>query len=223
MAEPITPRDSIPLSEDLEGITQASRDYIEGWYSADAERMRRCLHPELVKRTLMYDAEGGTWLLRRPTTVEMMVRFTQQGGGSNVPETERTVEITIQDVFRHIACVRVLSRDMLDYLHLVKLNDQWLITNALWELREGEVNTGFEDMQQMLRESNDRLREAEEQFKAEIAKWEEKLNSIGDDAQLANVDLQNMLHKQQQTLQMLSNISKMLYDTSSAVIRKLAG
>lgn len=223
MAEPITPRDSIPLSEDLEGITQASRDYIEGWYSADAERMRRCLHPELVKRTLMYDAEGGTWLLRRPITAEMMVRFTQQGGGSNVPETERTVEITIQDVFRHIACVRVLSRDMLDYLHLVKLNDQWLITNALWELREGEVNTGFEDMQQMLRESNDRLREAEEQFKAEIAKWEEKLNSIGDDAQLANVDLQNMLHKQQQTLQMLSNISKMLYDTSSAVIRKLAG
>jgi hypothetical protein len=57
----------------------------------------------------------------------------------------------------------------------------------------------------------------------EIQKWEEKLNSVGDDAQLANVDLQNMLQKQQQTLQMMSNISKMLHDTAQAVIRKMGG
>ncbi|MDP7037868.1 MAG: hypothetical protein QGI45_01815, partial [Myxococcota bacterium] len=56
-----------------------------------------------------------------------------------------------------------------------------------------------------------------------IQGWEEKLNSVGDDAQLANVDLQNMLQKQQQTLQMMSNISKMLHDTAQAVIRKIGG
>lgn len=53
--------------------------------------------------------------------------------------------------------------------------------------------------------------------------FQEKLNSIGDDAQLANVDMQNILQKQQQTLQMMSNISKMFYDTAMAVIRKLGG
>ncbi len=42
----------------------------------------------------------------------------------------------------------------------------------------------------------------------------------GDD-QLANVDLQNMLQKQQQTMQMMSQISKMLNDTAMAVIRKI--
>src|SRR5439155_21312866 len=57
----------------------------------------------------------------------------------------------------------------------------------------------------------------------EIKKWEEKLNSIGDDAQLANVDLQNILQKQQQTLQMMSNISKMLHDTAKSVIRNMRG
>jgi len=46
---------------------------------------------------------------------------------------------------------------------------------------------------------------------------------LSDDAQLANVDLQNMLEKQQQTLQMLSNISKMLQDTALSVIRKVGG
>ena len=55
----------------------------------------------------------------------------------------------------------------------------------------------------------------------EIERWEERLRSLGDDAQLANVDLQNILQKQQQTLQMMSNISKMLYDTAMAIIRKI--
>jgi hypothetical protein len=50
---------------------------------------------------------------------------------------------------------------------------------------------------------------------------EDRLNTIGDDAQLANIDLQNMLQKQQQTIQMLSNISKVLHDTALAVIRKI--
>jgi hypothetical protein len=57
----------------------------------------------------------------------------------------------------------------------------------------------------------------------EIARWEERLSASGDDAQLANVDLQNILQKQQQTLQMLSNISKALHDNIMAIIRKIGG
>ena len=60
-------------------------------------------------------------------------------------------------------------------------------------------------------------------MEAHVRELEEKLNSVGDDAQLANVDLQNVLQKQQQTLQMMSNISKMLFDTAQAVIRKIGG
>jgi uncharacterized protein YpuA (DUF1002 family) len=52
--------------------------------------------------------------------------------------------------------------------------------------------------------------------------WKRALDALGDDAQLANVDLQNILQKQQ-TLQMFSNISKMLYDTLQPVIRKMGG
>jgi hypothetical protein len=55
------------------------------------------------------------------------------------------------------------------------------------------------------------------------AAWETTLRTLHGDAQLANADLQNMLQKQQQTLQMMSNISKMLYDTATSVIRKIGG
>ena len=52
---------------------------------------------------------------------------------------------------------------------------------------------------------------------------EEKLVIIGDDAQLANVNMQNMMQKMQQTLQMMSNISKSCHDTAMAIIRKIGG
>ena len=62
-----------------------------------------------------------------------------------------------------------------------------------------------------------------EELSGFIDDLESQLNSVGDDAQLANVDLQNMLQKQQQTLQMMSNISKVLHDTAMAVVRKISG
>ena len=50
---------------------------------------------------------------------------------------------------------------------------------------------------------------------------EEKLQSMGEDAQLANIDLQNSLQKQQQTLQTLSEDSKAAHDTAMSIIRKI--
>ncbi len=53
-----------------------------------------------------------------------------------------------------------------------------------------------------------------------LAEWDEKLNTARDDAQLANIELQNALQKRPQTLQMLSNTSKVLHDTALAIIQK---
>ena len=67
----------------------------------------------------------------------------------------------------------------------------------------------------------DELTKTRKTMEAYINSLEENLSTIGEDAQLANIDLQNMLQKQQQTMQMLSNISKLLFDTALAVIRKM--
>lgn len=50
---------------------------------------------------------------------------------------------------------------------------------------------------------------------------EEQLSSVGEDAQLANMDLQNALQKQQQTLQTISNVSKMQHDTMMSIINNM--
>lgn len=59
------------------------------------------------------------------------------------------------------------------------------------------------------------------EWDAHVALLEGRLATLGDDAQLANIDLQSALQKQQQTLQTLSNVSKVLHDTAMAVIRKI--
>ncbi len=53
-------------------------------------------------------------------------------------------------------------------------------------------------------------------------KWEQ-IAIVGDAAQLANIDLQNQLQKQQQMLQMLSNISKTHHDSMMSIIRNMSG
>jgi len=54
-----------------------------------------------------------------------------------------------------------------------------------------------------------------------INELEQKLSSTKDDDSLANINLQNTLQRQQQNLQMLSNILKMVHDTALAMIRKI--
>lgn len=129
---------TIPRQEDFDAIWQATLDYVDGWYNGDANRMRRCLHPELVKRTLKWDRKSGDLVLGAPSSADMMVAFTEEGGGTAVLEPERVYQVTIVDIFRHIAMVKCVSPLYVDYLQLANFGDRgWLIVNVLWEYREG--------------------------------------------------------------------------------------
>ncbi len=66
-----------------------------------------------------------------------------------------------------------------------------------------------------------RVIENESELDAVIRQWEEKLGTIGNDAELTNIDLQKLLQKQKDIIQMLSNISKVMHDTAMAVIRNI--
>jgi len=105
------------------------------------------------------------------------------------------------------------------------MRESYLETNRDLE-RHAEKVRRYNEQKQAIRQRLQETRTRQASGKgldAEIRKWEEELQTIGDDAQLANVDLQNMLQKQQQTMQMMSQISKMLHDTAMAVIRKMGG
>lgn len=124
-------------SSSHEAIEAVAMDYAEGWYTGDAERMERALHPSLVKRTIMRDAKGH-WTVNRTSTCEMMVGWTREGEGA-AWMGEKAYELHVLDVFRDIATVRCLSPEYVDYLHLARFGAEgWKIVNVLWQFREGE-------------------------------------------------------------------------------------
>jgi hypothetical protein len=55
----------------------------------------------------------------------------------------------------------------------------------------------------------------------DVEDLEEQLNSIGDDAQFADIDLQEVLEKQQQIIEILSRTSQNLSDMTMSVIRNM--
>ncbi len=108
-------------------------DYIESWLDGDSERMARCLHPDLAKREIVPDLTTGGRVVRNLTRQDM-VGFTEKGAGRR---HERPYEATVLDDFEDIATVRVLSSMFMDYLHVGRFGDQWLIVNDLWQDRPG--------------------------------------------------------------------------------------
>jgi hypothetical protein len=114
-------------------ILRPARDYIECWLDGDADRMARCLHPDLVKRSVEDDPESGSRFVETMSRADL-VAATEKGLGKRY---ERPYEATLLDVFEDIATVRVLSSVYLDYLNLAKFQEGWLLVNVLWKRRPG--------------------------------------------------------------------------------------
>lgn len=118
-------------TDDREAIRQAALDYVEGWYEGDVDRMARCLHPSLVKRTVKQLSTNGREYLNYLTREEMVVA-TAEGGGTHVPKDRRQYTITILDLYGEIAAVRAENPDWIDYLQMARIEGQWVIINVLY-------------------------------------------------------------------------------------------
>jgi hypothetical protein len=118
---------------DAAAIKQAALDYIEGWYAGDAARMEQALHPELAKRIVMPDPQRGSRL--EHIGAMQLVQGTRGGGGKDTPKENQLKEVTILDVYRNAASVKIVASNWIDYLHVVKWNGSWKIVNVLWELK----------------------------------------------------------------------------------------
>jgi len=114
-------------------VASVARDYLEGWYTADPDRMGRALHPDMVKRYV--DALPGGRQVVQSLTRELMVEMTRAGGGSKVPSERRNIAVNVLEVSGDIAVARASSSEYLEYLSLAKCNDRWRIINILWRFQ----------------------------------------------------------------------------------------
>jgi hypothetical protein len=122
-----TPQNTAAPTADVAAVTEVVTEYYQSWFAGDGERMRACIHPALAKRTAEQPGTDSLSLHEDPT--ETLVKDTASGEGK---EFEPVQDVTVIDVFRDIATVMANSEPFVEYLHLARFGDRWLIVNVLY-------------------------------------------------------------------------------------------
>ncbi|MFC3711151.1 nuclear transport factor 2 family protein [Sphingoaurantiacus capsulatus] len=114
-------------------MAAVASDYVDGQLEGDAARVERALHPDLAKRAVVgtgAPTAREVFPLRR-MSAEELIELTKQGVLKTPREKwDRSVEVL--DVAGTAAVARVETPWFIDYFHLGRFGDRWLIVNALW-------------------------------------------------------------------------------------------
>lgn len=129
---------SLADTDDRESIRKVALDYIEGWYTRDALRMERALHPQMIKRLVSTDPASMKSRLDEGSALRLIQATRPVVGRTVQPLESLRRDVQILDVFGNAATVKIDATGWVDYLHMVKWNGEWKILNVLWELRSQE-------------------------------------------------------------------------------------
>jgi ketosteroid isomerase-like protein len=113
--------------DESDAVRRVVLDYFEGWFDGDVERMDRSLHPDLVKRSNQRHSADKIPVV----TKAQMLDFTR-GGDGKVDRGDGRLDVDIADIHQDIATVVVRGGIYHEYLHLIRVGDEWKIANALW-------------------------------------------------------------------------------------------
>ncbi len=105
-------------------------DYVDGQLEGDPARVARALHPDLAKRRVLGDTPDERLGLRRMSKEEL-VELTKQGA-LKTPKDQWNRSCTVLDVAGNAAAVRAETPWFVDYFHVGKFGERWVIVNALW-------------------------------------------------------------------------------------------
>jgi hypothetical protein len=118
-------------ADELSAIKKTALNYMDSWYKGNSKMMKQSLHKKLAKRSLK-ESLGGKKTLGF-TSASAMVGYTGGGYGANLWHDNLNIEVTVLDYYKDIASVKVITPHYYEYLHLIKLEKEWVIINALYE------------------------------------------------------------------------------------------
>jgi hypothetical protein len=117
---------------DRTAVRQAALDYVEALYEVDTSRVARSVHPALTKYGY-YRAEGT--YRGAPMTYDELKQLALRWNRDHQrvdPETA-VKEVVVFDVLDKTASAKIVAHWGVDYMHLAKVDDRWMIRNILWQ------------------------------------------------------------------------------------------
>lgn len=124
-AAPPAPMDPVQVK----AIEAVAYDYVDGQLEGDPARVARALHPDLAKRAVKTDPDEK--LALRRMSKDELVDLTRQGV-LKTPKDQWSRSVRVLDIAGDAAVARVETPWFIDYFHLGRFGDRWVIVNALW-------------------------------------------------------------------------------------------
>ena len=126
-------------SADSRLVREAILDYVEGVYTANPSRIRRSVHPDLVKRGTVRNRDSGEYSDLKEMNFEQLVELATTWNKSGKRADSGSVkEIELYDVQDKTAAAKLTAVWGTDYFHLAKIEGRWMIMNVLWQTPQPE-------------------------------------------------------------------------------------
>ena len=121
-------------ADEEKAIAAACYDYIDAFYRADTTLAYRSVHPLLQKRGFAWSTKSGTYSKQLempfPALVKLARTWNASGRSANADSPR---EVKVLDVEDKTATAKVTAVWGIDYIHLVRENNRWMILNVLWQ------------------------------------------------------------------------------------------
>lgn len=116
---------------DRDAVRQAALDYVEGIYNVQPDRIRRSVHPTLVKRGFYKKAPDAPYV-ESPMTFDQLVQLASSWNKDGKRDTS-IKEVAVLEVLDQTAVAKVTASWGVDYMLLGKHDGQWKIQQILWQ------------------------------------------------------------------------------------------
>lgn len=118
-----------PQSPEEAVVRTTITNYIEGYYTGDAARMEKSLHPHYLKHTI--SGPEGQFKMTERTGLQMVQDVRSAGPVSSADKKE---QITVLDITNDVASAKLVTPHWTDHITLAKWNGDWKIVSVV--LRE---------------------------------------------------------------------------------------
>jgi hypothetical protein len=118
-------QNSQPSAAAVSAVGVTVTNYTEAYYAGDAHRMEQTLHPHYLKHMIHAD------IPMREKTGQQMVQAVRSQGVPDIPQAERTEQVTVLDVAGTIASAKLVTPGWVDYITLSKSSGEWKILSVV--------------------------------------------------------------------------------------------
>jgi hypothetical protein len=129
----ISSLNSFAQSPDHQAVYAAVEDYVDGLYLVQPERIKKSVHPELMKKGFWKGKDKTEYAYDGIMTFDQLVELAGKWNAKGWLSKDAIKKIDIYDVQDQTAAAKLTAHWGTDYFQLAKFEGKWMIVNILWQ------------------------------------------------------------------------------------------